>query len=70
MVEFVNMIIRNEDVQGQKEKFKTWKASLDAALFEAENKNISWAEAKRHRVEIWRTIWKRTKWKCWKSCRL
>lgn len=53
MVEFVNMIIRNEDVQGQEEKFKTWKASLDAALFEAENKNISWAEAKRHRVEIW-----------------
>ena len=53
MVEFVNMIIRNEDVQGQEEKFKTWKASLDAALYEAENKSISWAEAKRHRVEIW-----------------
>lgn len=53
MVEFVNMIMRNEDVQGQEEKFGTWKASLEKALFEAENKRISWAEAKRHRVEIW-----------------
>lgn len=53
MVEYVNMIMRNEDVQGQEEKFGTWKASLDAALYEAENKRMSWAEAKRHRVEIW-----------------
>ena len=54
MVEFVNMIMRNEDVQGQEEKFRTWKASLEKALFEAENKRMSWAEAKRHRVEIGR----------------
>lgn len=53
MVEFVNMIMRNEDVQGREEKFGTWKASLEKALFEAENKRMSWAEAKRHRVEIW-----------------
>lgn len=53
MVEFVNMIMRNEDVQGQEEKFGTWEASLEKALFEAENKRMSWAEAKRHRVEIW-----------------
>lgn len=25
MVEYVNMIMRNEDVQGQEEKFGTWK---------------------------------------------
>lgn len=53
MVEYVNMIMRNEDVQGQEEKFGTWKNALDAALYEAENKRMSWAEAKRHRVEIW-----------------
>ena len=53
MVEYVNMIMRNEDVQGKEEKFGTWKASLDASLFEAENKRMTWAEAKRHRVEIW-----------------
>lgn len=53
MVEFVNMIMRNEDVQGKEEKFGTWKAALDAALYEAENKRMSWAEAKRHRVDTW-----------------
>ena len=50
---YVNMIMRNEDVQGQEEKFGTWKDALKKALFEAENKRITWAEAKRHRVEIW-----------------
>lgn len=53
MVEFVNMIMRNEDVQGKEEKFGTWKAALDAALYEAENKRMSWVEAKRHRVDTW-----------------
>lgn len=53
MVEFVNMIMRNEDVQGQEEKFGTWKDALDAALYEAENKRMSWAEAKKHKVEVW-----------------
>lgn len=53
MVEYVNMIIRNEDVQGQEEKFGTWKAALDAALYEAENKRMTWPEAKKHKVEVW-----------------
>lgn len=53
MVEFVNMIMRNEDVQGKEEKFETWKAALEAALYEAEKRRMTWAEAKRHRVEIW-----------------
>lgn len=47
MVVYVNMVMRNEDAQGQEEKFGTWKASLDAALYEAENKRMSWAEAKK-----------------------
>lgn len=53
MVEYVNMIMRNEDVQGQEEKFETRKAAFEKALYEAENKSISWTEAKKHRVEIW-----------------
>ena len=53
MVEYVNMIMRNEDMQGQEEKFGTWKASLEAALYEAENRRMTWAEAKKYRVEMW-----------------
>lgn len=53
MVEYVNMIMRNEDVQGQEEKFGTFKDAINAVLYEAENKRMTWAEAKRHRVEIW-----------------
>ena len=53
MVEFVNMIIRNEDVQGQEEKFGTLKDAINDALYEAENKRMTWPEAKKHRVEVW-----------------
>lgn len=53
MVEYVNMIIRNEDVQGREETFGTWQAALEKAIYDAENRNISWKEAKKHRVEIW-----------------
>ena len=47
MVEYVNMIMRNEDMQGQEEKFGTWKASLEKALYEAEEMRMSWQEAKK-----------------------
>lgn len=53
MVEYVNMIMRNEDVQGKEKKFGTFKDAINAALYEAENKRMTWPEAKRHRVEIW-----------------
>lgn len=53
MVEYVNMIIRNEDVQGREETFGTWQAALEKAIYDAENRNISWKEAKKYRVEIW-----------------
>lgn len=41
MVEYVNMIMRNEDVQGQEEKFGTFKDAINAALYEAENKRMT-----------------------------
>lgn len=53
MVEYVNMIMRNEDVQGREETFGTWQAALEKAIYDAENRNISWKEAKKYRVEIW-----------------
>ena len=53
MVEYVNMIMRNEDVQGKEETFGTWKAALEAALYEAENRRMAWAEAKRYHVKLW-----------------
>ena len=53
MVEYVNMIMRNEDVQGEEEKFGTFKDAINAALYEAENKRMTWPEAKRHKVEVW-----------------
>ena len=53
MVEYVNMIMRNEDMQGREETFGTWKAALAKALYDAEHRNISWKEAKKYRVEIW-----------------
>lgn len=54
MVEYVNMIMRNEDVQGGNEIFGTWKAALEKAFYDAENMNINWKEAKKYRVEIWK----------------
>lgn len=53
MVEYVNIIMRNEDVQGREETFGTWQAALEKAIYDAENRNMSWKEAKKHRVEIW-----------------
>ena len=53
MVEYVNIIMRNEDAQGKEHKFKTWKDALEAAIYTAENRNMSWQEAKKHCIEIW-----------------
>lgn len=53
MVEYVNMIMRNEDIQGREETFGTWQAALEKAIYEAENRSMSWNEAKKYRVELW-----------------
>ena len=53
MVEYANVIMRNEDAQGREETFGTWQAALKKALYDAEHRNISWNEAKKHRIELW-----------------
>lgn len=55
MVEFVNMVMKNEDVQEGKKIFGTWKAALNEALDDTENEsiNMSLEEAERYRIEIW-----------------
>lgn len=54
MVEYVNMIMRNEDVQGREEIFGTWKGALEKALYDTEHRNMSLEEAEKYRIEIWR----------------
>lgn len=52
MVAYVNMVMRNEDSQGGEKMFDTFEEALKDAIWTAENANMTWQEAKKHRVEI------------------
>ena len=53
MVEYVNMIMKNEYIQGQQEVFTTWKPALEKAIFVAENMVVNKKDVKRYQVEVW-----------------
>lgn len=52
MVKYVNMIMRNEDQQGNVVMYDTLEEALKPAIWEAENMAMTWKEAKKHKIEI------------------
>lgn len=53
MKKYVNLTIRNEDVQGEGKVFPDYDSALRDAIWTAEKTVISWKEAKKHKVQIW-----------------